>query len=209
MPSVFTYCSIPAFWSGRIEVSDWSPVSGEYALEAWLYRSLALGQYTKMPYITYIDGEIHFSALADDVLSGAVPSESDILSAANTLRAYHFTGDEVTFGLIEHNDGWWYINVAPTNSVEPAPTPTEIGAYMLALNGFFWSYILSETPFPVTGLVPEPELFLWNPEYATNLQEVGISICAIGLDWTSWSAQEAEAVRLDIQAQWLAATPSA
>lgn len=207
MPSFNPYCSIPAFWSNRVEVTGWAPVSCEYALRAWLYRAMNTGTYNTVPAIWFIDGEVNFGKHDSQVLGLDVPSEAEILSAVNTLQNYHFTFDELSFANVEIEGLGWVVRAFPTNNVAPAPTAEELGAYTLALNGLVWALILQGFVLPNSGVRCDPETFFFYPEYEDPYPGIDPSICLIGLDDYTWSELTAEAVATDLAAIWEANTP--
>lgn len=209
MPTFNAYCSVPAFWSSRVEVTGWAPVSCEYALRAWVLRAVALGTYGAVPAIWFRDGEVTFGKYDSQAPGVDVPSESEILAAVNTLQNYHFTGDEVSFASVEIYPDVFAVQIYPTNFTEPAPTAEELGAYTLALNGFIWSLILDGFVLPDSGVRCDFETFLWNPDYLPPLPELNPCICLVGKDDYDWTEATAEYVTSDLTTLWTAATPSA
>lgn len=208
MPSHTTYCRLPCFSSARIDVAGWQRISSEYAMLAWLYRSVALGTWSEMPSISFKDGEMIFHAPLQSVIDGLVPSESQILAAAGNIATYHFTGDELSIVECQDSLDRWLVAVYPTNNVEPAPTPIELGAYVLAFLGFWLGLVDAGVVLPDSQELPVWEMFLPTYRYDSIDVDVPNGIGVFGLDDYQWDTQQAQNVASDLTTLWVAATPS-
>ena len=208
MPSHTIYCRLPCFESARIDVTGWQRISSEYAMLAWLYRSIAREMWSELPSVSFLDGEMLFHAPVQSILDGLVPIESDILQAADNIATYHFTGDELTIAPEEDSLGRYLVSVYPTNNTDPAPTSVELGAYTLAFLGFWLSLVSSEVPLPVSLQMPTWEMFLPTYQYDApdGLLTPGLGV--FGLDDYGWTYQQSQDVASDLTTLWLAATPS-
>ena len=207
MPNHTIYCRLPCFDSARIDVTGWQRISSEYAMLAWLYRSIHLETWAEMPSISFKDGEMIFHAPVQSVIDNLVPLEYDIHSAASDIATYHFTGDELTIAPEEDSSNRFLVSVYPTNRIEPAPTATELGAYTLAFLGFWLSLVSAEVALPVSQQMPTWEMFLPTYRYDApdGLLTPGLGV--FGLDDYGWTYQQSVDVATDVTTLWLAATP--
>lgn len=209
MPTTVVYDSLPAFWSERLNVSNWLPVSAENAMIAGLYRGYELDSYAKMPGITFYDGEMFFSAEEADIVNGLVPSSAQILALAQSAKTYHFTGDEVTITPFEYDAGLYNISVQPANDLEPAPTAEEIAAYCLAFHGWFWNKAMIGDTYPASGFMPSTESFKFYPTFEYAPRPSSHTFCVISYDEFPWNVSQANLVANDLINDWLADTPTA